>query len=210
VHASLTGRVHSTRNLSSDATEVLAPSVLTTSAYRSKRFDVLKLKHHPNNHDQGPRLTALHPGFPCRRSPTHFLPLPRPAHPRQSASRSVVNKTPCARASSQKPQTRSSTPQSSFVSHKTTLEELIYISGDRAASDPRDYIYALLGLVEPQTNLFEPDNSRSEFWAYQHAIVHITRYRQDLYFLFLRSGQQITSEPSRPAQSGRMVSRARL
>jgi len=86
----------------------------------------------------------------------------------------------------------------------------IDISGDRAASDPRDYIYALLGLVEPQTNLFEPDYSRSEFWAYQQATVHIARCRQDLYFLFLRSGQQITSEPSRPAQSGRMVSRARL
>jgi len=100
--------------------------------------------------------------------------------------------------------------ESRIFPHKITLEELIYISGDRAASDPRDYIYALLGLVEPQTNLFEPDYSRSEFWAYQHAMVHITRCRQNLYFLSLRSGQQIMSERSRRAQSGRMVSRARL
>ena len=64
------------------------------------------------------------------------------------------------------------------------LEDLIYASQQRNACDPRDHIYALLGLVEkPFFEPFEPDYSQSISWAFQTAVTTIIKQRQDLRFL---------------------------
>ena len=70
------------------------------------------------------------------------------------------------------------------VSGTTPLEDLIYVSCDRYASNPRDFIYALLGLVKEQ--FYEPleaDYLQLETFAFQRAIVSIITAQEDLEFL---------------------------
>jgi hypothetical protein len=65
-----------------------------------------------------------------------------------------------------------------------SLEDLIYASAQRKASDPRDHVYALLGLVKKSFySPLEPDYTRSSTWAFQQVVVNITSTRRDLNFL---------------------------
>jgi hypothetical protein len=64
------------------------------------------------------------------------------------------------------------------------LEKLIYVSFGRNASDPRDMIYALLGLVkQPSFTPLEPNYTQSTEWAFQRAIISVITARKDLEFL---------------------------
>ncbi|KAH7407038.1 heterokaryon incompatibility protein-domain-containing protein [Phaeosphaeria sp. MPI-PUGE-AT-0046c] len=72
--------------------------------------------------------------------------------------------------------------------HKTqqrlTLDKLILASSDREATDPRDYVYALLGLVND--DMFEgtdPDYTQSVTRTFQRAMFSISKSRQDLTIL---------------------------
>jgi len=81
------------------------------------------------------------------------------------------------------------------------LEDLIYASYGRSASDPRDLVYALLGLVKRQTlETFAPDYTQRATWAFQRAVVSVIRERQDLEFLLnivlRRSEVNWTEKPS--------------
>ncbi|KAF2827843.1 hypothetical protein CC86DRAFT_369069 [Ophiobolus disseminans] len=82
-------------------------------------------------------------------------------------------------------------------SEEVTLEGLISASWERKASDPRDHIYALLGLVTPSSNkLFDADYSKSTSWAYQKAMLYITESRQNLDYLISAAKQGLPREPS--------------
>jgi hypothetical protein len=78
-----------------------------------------------------------------------------------------------------------------------TLDDLIWASRDWHASDSRDHIYALLGLVTPLAyQLFDADYSKSTSWAYQKAMVHIMHTRQNLDNLIFAVRQNVPCEPS--------------
>lgn len=79
----------------------------------------------------------------------------------------------------------------------TTLEDLVYASATRKCFDPRDHIYALLGLVQvkPQP-LFDPDYAKPVSWAYQKATAYISQQRRDLKFIALRAWQSTILQPS--------------
>jgi hypothetical protein len=78
-----------------------------------------------------------------------------------------------------------------------SLEELIYASKDRHASNPEDHVYCLLGLVrEPGFTPFEPDYSKSGSWAYQQVMTRIIQTRIDLDLLKFASKQVPRYEPS--------------
>jgi hypothetical protein len=80
---------------------------------------------------------------------------------------------------------------------RTTLEDLVYASLSREGTDPRDNIYALLGLVQKSRHpVFDPDYTKSTSWAYANATAHIIEQRMDLEFLALRFRQKTTMEPS--------------
>ena len=81
------------------------------------------------------------------------------------------------------------------------LEDLIYASYGRSASDPRDLVYALLGLVKRQPlEPFEPDYTQKSTWAFQKAVVGVVKERKDLEFLLnivvRRSEVNFTKKPS--------------
>ena len=79
----------------------------------------------------------------------------------------------------------------------TTLEDLVYASTTRSGTDPRDNIYALLGLVQVKQHvLFEPDYAKPASWAYQKATAYIIQQRRDLEFLALRARQDTNLVPS--------------
>jgi hypothetical protein len=63
-------------------------------------------------------------------------------------------------------------------SQKVSLEPLIFASTNRKATNPRDYIYALMGLVNDSSfEGMEPDYTKPASWAYQQAMVSIVRSR---------------------------------
>jgi hypothetical protein len=65
-----------------------------------------------------------------------------------------------------------------------TLEDPAYASYGRSASDHRDYVYGLLGLVKkPFYHLFELYYTRSPMWAFQQTVISITNTRRNLNFL---------------------------
>ena len=81
------------------------------------------------------------------------------------------------------------------------MEDLIYASYGRSASDPRDLVYALLGLVKRQTfETFAPDYTQRSTCAFQRAVVSVITERQDLQFLLnivlRRSEVNWTEKPS--------------
>jgi hypothetical protein len=83
------------------------------------------------------------------------------------------------------------------IEHKVTFEELVYVSKNRQAPDPRDHVYALFGLVrQPKVTLLEPDYSKTVPWAYQQAMAHIVRARNDIDFLIVVILQRLTNELS--------------
>jgi hypothetical protein len=64
------------------------------------------------------------------------------------------------------------------------LDELLYLSNRRAASDPLDIIYGLYGLVRrPGMEVLEPDYSLTPAELYQKTMIYIFEDRQDLDFL---------------------------
>jgi hypothetical protein len=87
------------------------------------------------------------------------------------------------------------------ASQAISLEDLIYASSHRQASDPRDHIYALLGLAEKSFyDPFEPDYTQSPMQTFQRAVVSIIKTRQDLHFLInavlTNSKSRLKPEPS--------------
>ena len=67
------------------------------------------------------------------------------------------------------------------ASQPISLEDLIYAFAQRKASDPRDHVYALLGLVKKSFySPLESDYTRSSTWAFLQAVVNITSTRRDL------------------------------
>jgi hypothetical protein len=67
------------------------------------------------------------------------------------------------------------------TSQRVTLEKLVFASSDREASNPRDYVYALLGLVnDPSYEEIRPDYTKSSSWAFQQGMITMIKSRQDL------------------------------
>jgi hypothetical protein len=67
------------------------------------------------------------------------------------------------------------------TSQRVTLERLVFASSDREASNPRDYLYALLGLVnDPSYEEIRPDYIKSSSWAFQQGMITMIKSRQDL------------------------------
>ena len=61
------------------------------------------------------------------------------------------------------------------------LDRLVFASSYREATDPRDYVYALLGLVNDTSyESIDLDYSKPVSWAYQQAMVSMIRSRKDL------------------------------
>ncbi|KAH0534098.1 hypothetical protein FGG08_007307 [Glutinoglossum americanum] len=80
---------------------------------------------------------------------------------------------------------------------KNTLESLLKATCDREASDPRDHVYALLGLIpDPRNELFEADYTESEVLAYQNAMVSVFKSREDLDWLVYALGGDPSVKPS--------------
>jgi hypothetical protein len=63
---------------------------------------------------------------------------------------------------------------------RITLEMLLQASVNHDASDDRDRVYALLGLVSDRRGLFEPDYSKSAESLYQQAMISVMEFRKDL------------------------------
>ena len=77
------------------------------------------------------------------------------------------------------------------------LKFLLQASCGREASDPRDYVYALLGaIVDPQHEPFEPDYTQSVSWAYQKATVSVCKSFGDLELLLAAFVGNPTLKPS--------------
>tara|TARA_R110002003_G_scaffold244_4_gene17448 strand:+ start:49268 stop:50296 length:1029 start_codon:yes stop_codon:yes gene_type:complete len=82
-------------------------------------------------------------------------------------------------------------------SSQVTLEELVFASKNRQASDPRDHIYALIGMVKgSRIVLFDPDYSKPTTWVFQKAMMHILESRQDLDFAIFALNQALPYRPS--------------
>ncbi|KAH7346936.1 heterokaryon incompatibility protein-domain-containing protein [Pyrenochaeta sp. MPI-SDFR-AT-0127] len=80
---------------------------------------------------------------------------------------------------------------------KVILANLLLSTADRDASDPRDRIYALLGLVsDPRLEELEPDYSKSALWVYQKAMISIFKSRKDLDWLLYAIGEGTSLQPS--------------
>lgn len=80
---------------------------------------------------------------------------------------------------------------------KVTLEELLITTTHRAASDPRDRVYALLNLVsDPSFERFEADYSRPVGWAFQMAMISVCICRRDLDWLVNAVREGGTLKPS--------------
>lgn len=79
-----------------------------------------------------------------------------------------------------------------------TLEDLFLATENREASDPRDHIYSLLGLIsDPRHETFDPNYAFSATVAYQQAMISIFKSRQDLCWLtYASGGGHATFEPS--------------
>jgi len=79
----------------------------------------------------------------------------------------------------------------------TTLESLIKGTRGRDATDQRDHVYALLGLIsDSKHEPFEPDYSKLPSWAYQNAVISVCKSRKDLTFLIYASGKDTGLKPS--------------
>ncbi len=77
------------------------------------------------------------------------------------------------------------------------LESLLEATCGREASDPRDYIYALIGLGnDPQHEFFDPDYTKSESLAYQKAMVNVFKSSRDLEWLLCACAGDPTVKPS--------------
>ena len=78
-----------------------------------------------------------------------------------------------------------------------TLQKLLEGTRTHDASDPRDHVYALLGLVSGNVaKLFEADYTKPTRIAYQHAMVHVFMSRQDLDLLAYAPGVAAADIPS--------------
>jgi hypothetical protein len=78
-----------------------------------------------------------------------------------------------------------------------TLQNLLQGTRTHDATDPRDHIYALLGLVSGNAaEIFEADYTKPPRIAYQHAMVHVFRTRQDLNLLAYAPGVDAVDIPS--------------
>lgn len=74
------------------------------------------------------------------------------------------------------------------TSQKITLEQLILASSNRKATDPRDYVYALLGLINDDSfEGIEPDYTQSASWTFQKAMVSIFKSRKSLDMLVCKT-----------------------
>lgn len=74
---------------------------------------------------------------------------------------------------------------------------LLRATSGRLASDPRDHVYALLGLVTDRTAAsFYADYTKPVDWVYQKAMVHVIESRQDLEWLVYAATGTDSSKPS--------------
>lgn len=74
------------------------------------------------------------------------------------------------------------------TSQKLTLDKLIMASSDRQATDPRDYIYALLGLIKDDLwKGIEPDYSQQVSVIFQKTMVGIFRSHNSLDFIVYKT-----------------------
>lgn len=82
-------------------------------------------------------------------------------------------------------------------SRPPTLEDLFWSSTSREATDPRDYIYGLLGPVNSGMGAgLLPDYTKPATWAYQKAMIAIMAEASNLDFLFVRVLQKDSRRPS--------------
>lgn len=77
-----------------------------------------------------------------------------------------------------------------------TLDDLLHGTRSHDASDPRDHVYALLGIVSDNnsTALFQADYTKPVRVAYQNAMAYLFGCRQDLDWLSYASGKDGATE----------------
>ncbi|KAF9701663.1 hypothetical protein EKO04_001001 [Ascochyta lentis] len=79
----------------------------------------------------------------------------------------------------------------------STLEGMFWSSTLREATDPRDYIYALLGPIDPTIKTFlQPDYTKPVSWVYQKAMVAMIAEAGQLDLLLIRILQKDSTKPS--------------
>lgn len=72
---------------------------------------------------------------------------------------------------------------------RLTLEDLLWATISRESSDPRDLIYALLGPLTGDIDVFEPDYRQPPLWAYQKAMVSMMREAKNLDWILYKIKQ---------------------
>ena len=68
------------------------------------------------------------------------------------------------------------------------MPELLATTVDRNATDPRDHVFALLGLVEKEHLCFQADYTKPASWAFQHATVAVFEFQRGLEWLLFAAG----------------------
>jgi hypothetical protein len=72
---------------------------------------------------------------------------------------------------------------------EVNLETLLHATTNRLATDPRDHVYALLGMVtDPDFERVEVDYGKPARLAYQHAMVSVLKSRKDIDWLVYAVG----------------------
>ncbi|KAJ9636376.1 hypothetical protein H2201_003542 [Coniosporium apollinis] len=83
------------------------------------------------------------------------------------------------------------------VEKELSLEYLLLGTCNREASDPRDHVYALLGLVsDHRDERLEPDYTKPAALAYQNAMVSVIKSRQSLEWLVYAVEGDASVKPS--------------
>jgi hypothetical protein len=70
------------------------------------------------------------------------------------------------------------------------MPELLATTVDRNATDSRDHVFALLGLVEKKDLRFQADYTKPASWAFQHAMVAVFESQQGLEWLLFAAGHR--------------------
>ncbi|KAK0752991.1 heterokaryon incompatibility protein-domain-containing protein [Schizothecium vesticola] len=68
------------------------------------------------------------------------------------------------------------------------MPELLATTVDRNATDSRDHVFALLGLVEKEHLRFQADYTKPASWAFQHATVAVFQFQRGLEWLLFAAG----------------------
>ncbi|KAK4445222.1 heterokaryon incompatibility protein-domain-containing protein [Podospora aff. communis PSN243] len=79
------------------------------------------------------------------------------------------------------------------------MANLLATTVDRNATDERDHVFALLGLVEKKHLRFQADYTKPASWAFAHAMVAALESQQSLEWLLYAAGDNSTKTPGLPS-----------